>query len=152
MVELKDTLLMPKTKFPMRGNLPNKEPEFLKRWEEMDLYRKVLEKNAGKPSYVLHDGPPYANGNLHAGTAMNRTIKDFIIRSHAMSGYYTPFFPGWDTHGLPIENAIQKLGVDRKALSAAEFRRKCEEYALQQIAQQMETEKRLGQIADYEHP
>ena len=151
-MDYKDTLNMPNTDFEMRGNLAQKEPGILKNWQQDNYYQSLLKHHKGKKAFILHDGPPYANGNLHAGTAMNRTIKDFIIRSHAMSGYYTPFFPGWDTHGLPIENAIQKLGVDRKALSAAEFRRKCEEYAHQQIAQQMETEKRLGQIADYEHP
>ncbi len=151
-MDYKDTLNMPNTDFEMRGNLAQKEPGILKNWQQDNYYQSLLKHHKGQKAFILHDGPPYANGNLHAGTAMNRTIKDFIIRSHAMSGYYTPFFPGWDTHGLPIENAIQKLGVDRKALSAAEFRRKCEEYAHQQIAQQMETEKRLGQIADYEHP
>ena len=151
-MDYKDTLNMPNTDFEMRGNLAQKEPGILKNWQQDNYYQNLLKHHKGQKAFILHDGPPYANGNLHAGTAMNRTIKDFIIRSHAMSGYYTPFFPGWDTHGLPIENAIQKLGVDRKTLSAAEFRRKCEEYAHQQIAQQMETEKRLGQIADYEHP
>jgi len=151
-MDYKDTLNMPNTDFEMRGNLAQKEPGILKNWQQDNYYQNLLKHHKGQKAFILHDGPPYANGNLHAGTAMNRTIKDFIIRSHAMSGYYTPFFPGWDTHGLPIENAIQKLGVDRKALPATEFRRKCEEYAHQQIAQQMETEKRLGQIADYEHP
>lgn len=151
-MDYKDTLHMPKTDFEMRGNLPKKEPDILKRWEEEDHYHRILKKNEGKTPFVLHDGPPYANGNLHAGTAMNRIIKDIIVRSKAMEGYYTPFFPGWDTHGLPIENAVQKLGVNRKEVSAKEFREKCEEYAHKQIAQQMETEKRLGQVADYEHP
>jgi len=151
-MEYKETLHMPNTGFEMRGNLPSKEPSILKEWQDDDYYHKFLAKNEGNQQFVLHDGPPYANGNLHAGTAMNRTIKDIIVRSKAMMGYYTPFFPGWDTHGLPIENAIQKLGVNRKEVSAKEFREKCEEYAHGQIAQQMDTEKRLGQIADYEHP
>ncbi len=151
-MDYKNTLNMPETDFEMRGNLAKKEPGILKQWQENNYYQDLLEHHKGQKAFVLHDGPPYANGNLHAGTAMNRVIKDFINRTHAMSGYYTPYFPGWDTHGLPIENAIQKLGVDRKALSSAEFRKKCEEYAHQQIATQMETEKRLGQIADYEHP
>jgi len=151
-MEYKDTLHMPKTDFEMRGNLPNKEPVILKKWQDDDHYHKILDKNKDRTPFVLHDGPPYANGNLHAGTAMNRIIKDFIVRSRAMAGYYTPFFPGWDTHGLPIENAVQKLGVNRKEVSPREFREKCEEYAHKQIAQQMETEKRLGQVADYEHP
>ena len=143
---------MPRTDFEMRGNLAKKEPGILEQWEKNDYYHQFLARHEGEKAYTLHDGPPYANGDLHAGTAMNRIIKDFIIRTHAMSGYYTPFFPGWDTHGLPIENAIQKLGVDRKKLSPADFRSQCEAYAKKQIAQQMATEKRLGQIADYEHP
>lgn len=151
-MDYKSTLNMPNTDFEMRGNLAKKEPVILKQWEEDHHYESILEQHKDQKPFILHDGPPYANGNLHAGTAMNRTIKDFIVRSHAMLGFYTPFFPGWDTHGLPIENAIQKLGVDRKTLSPAEFRRKCEEYAYGQIATQMETEKRLGQIADYDHP
>lgn len=151
-MDFKETLLMPKTDFEMRGNLPIKEPDILKRWQEEHYYEKLLAAHDGEPKFVLHDGPPYANGNLHAGTAMNRIIKDIINRSHAMNGYQTPFFPGWDTHGLPIENAIQKLGVNRKEMSAADFRKKCEEYAYQQIATQMATMKRLGTIADFEHP
>ena len=143
---------MPKTDFEMRGNLPSKEPDILAKWEANDHYHKILEKNKDHTPFVLHDGPPYANGNLHAGTAMNRTIKDIIVRSKGMMGYYAPFFPGWDTHGLPIENAIQKLGVNRKEVTPKEFREKCEEYARSQIATQMATEKRLGQVADYENP
>ncbi len=151
-MDYKDTLHMPNTDFEMRGNLAQKEPGILQKWEANDHYNAILSRHKGEKTYILHDGPPYANGNLHAGTAMNRSIKDFIVRSHAMAGYYTPFFPGWDTHGLPTENAIQKLGVDRKAISAAEFRKKCDEFVHTQIAQQMATEKRLGQIADYERP
>ena len=151
-MDYKETLHMLTTEFEMRGNLPSKEPLILKEWEEDDHYHKILDKNKDKTPFILHDGPPYANGNLHAGTAMNRIIKDFIVRSKAMDGYYTPFFPGWDTHGLPIENAIQKLGVNRKEISVKEFREKCEEYAKGQIKTQMETEKRLGEIADYENP
>ena len=151
-MEYKETLHMPKTEFEMRGNLPTKEPVMLEKWQKDDHYQKILKKNEGHDSFILHDGPPYANGNLHAGTAMNRIIKDIIVRSKGMAGYYAPFFPGWDTHGLPIENAVQKLGVNRKELSAEGFRKKCEEYALGQVATQMATEKRLGQIADYDHP
>ena len=151
-MDYKETLHMPNTDFEMRGNLAKKEPGILKQWEDNNYYQNLLKHHEGQKAFILHDGPPYANGNLHAGTAMNRSIKDFIVRSHAMSGYYTPFFPGWDTHGLPTENAIQKLGVDRKKLSAAEFRKKCDEFVHTQIAQQMATEKRLGEIADYDHP
>ncbi|SJZ94744.1 isoleucine--tRNA ligase [Anaerorhabdus furcosa] len=151
-MDYKDTLLMPKTDFEMRGNLPTKEPGILERWEKDDHYNQILKAHEGEPLYVLHDGPPYANGNLHAGTGMNRVIKDIINRSHAMHGFYTPFFPGWDTHGLPIENAIQKLGVNRKEMPVADFRKKCEEYAYEQIEIQKSTMKRLGTIADFDHP
>ena len=152
MVELKDTLLMPKTKFPMRGNLPNKEPEFLKRWEEMDLYRKVLEKNAGKPSYVLHDGPPYANGNIHIGHALNKILKDFIVKYKNMNGFVSNYVPGWDTHGLPIEQALVNNGVDRKSMPATKFRNKCKDYALKQVDKQRADFKKLGVIGDWENP
>ena len=152
MVELKDTLLMPKTKFPMRGNLPNKEPEFLKRWEEMDLYRKVLEKNAGKPSYVLHDGPPYANGNIHIGHALNKILKDFIVKYKNMNGFVSNYVPGWDTHGLPIEQVLVNNGVDRKSMPANKFRNKCKDYALKQVDKQRADFKKLGVIGDWENP
>ena len=152
MVELKDTLLMPKTKFPMRGNLPNKEPEFLKRWEEMDLYNKILEKNAGKPSYVLHDGPPYANGNIHIGHALNKILKDFIVKYKNMNGFVSPFVPGWDTHGLPIEQVLVNNGVDRKSMPATKFRNKCKDYALKQVDKQRADFKKLGVIGDWENP
>ena len=152
MVELKDTLLMPKTKFPMRGNLPNKEPEFLKRWEEMDLYRKVLEKNAGKPSYVLHDGPPYANGNIHIGHALNKILKDFIVKYKNMNGFVSNYVPGWDTHGLPIEQVLVNNGVDRKSMPATKFRNKCKDYALKQVDKQRADFKKLGVISDWENP
>ena len=152
MVELKDTLLMPKTKFPMRGNLPNKEPEFLKRWEEMDLYRKVLEKNAGKPSYVLHDGPPYANGNIHNGHAFNKILKDFIVKYKNMNGFVSNYVPGWDTHGLPIEQVLVNNGVDRKSMPATKFRNKCKDYALKQVDKQRADFKKLGVIGDWENP
>jgi len=152
MVELKDTLLMPKTKFPMRGNLPNKEPEFLKRWEEMDLYRKVLEKNAGKPSYVLHDGPPYANGNIHTGHALNKILKDFIVKYKNMNGFVSNYVPGWDTHGLPIEQVLVNNGVDRKSMPANKFRNKCKDYALKQVDKQRADFKKLGVIGDWENP
>jgi len=151
-MDYKDTLLMPKTDFEMRGNLPNREPAMQKRWEDIDLYNTILKNNEDKKHFILHDGPPYANGNLHMGTTMNRVIKDFIVKSRAMSGYYTPFIPGWDTHGLPIENKMPQLGVDRKKMSDAEFRTKCSEYALTQLEIQKETMKRLGTIADFEHP
>ena len=152
MVELKDTLLMPNTKFPMRGNLPNKEPEFLKRWEEMDLYNKILEKNAGKPSYVLHDGPPYANGNIHNGHALNKILKDFIVKYKNMNGFVSPYVPGWDTHGLPIEQVLVNNGVDRKSMPANKFRNKCKDYALKQVDKQRADFKKLGVLGDWDNP
>ncbi|EAC5222089.1 isoleucine--tRNA ligase [Listeria monocytogenes] len=151
-MEYKDTLLMPKTDFPMRGNLPNKEPEWQAKWEEEKLYEKIQEKNAGRPTYILHDGPPYANGELHMGHALNKTIKDIIVRYKSMAGFSSPYVPGWDTHGLPIETAIAKKGVKRKEMSIAEFRKLCAEYAMTQVEGQRTGFKRLGINGDWENP
>ena len=148
----KDTLLMPKTDFEMRGNLPKKEPGYVQRWQENKMYEKVIKQNEGHDDFVFHDGPPYANGNMHTGHMLNKIIKDVICRYKNMLGLYTPYIPGWDTHGLPIENAIQKLGVNRKELSTAEFRKKCYEYALKQVEIQKEQCIRVGTFADYDHP
>ena len=148
----KDTLLMPKTNFEMRGNLPKKEPKYVERWKETDMYNKVIKQNEGHDDFVFHDGPPYANGNMHTGHMLNKVIKDVISRYKNMEGRYTPYIPGWDTHGLPIENAIQKLGVNRKEMSTAAFRKKCEKYAHEQVNKQMEQLIRMGTFADYEHP
>ena len=148
----KDTLLMPKTDFEMRGNLPKKEPGYVSRWQETNMYEKVIKQNEGKDSFVFHDGPPYANGNMHMGHMLNKVIKDVICRYNNMEGRYTPFIPGWDTHGLPIENAIQKLGVNRKEMSTAAFREKCDAYAHEQVNKQMEQLIRMGTFADYKHP
>ncbi len=149
----KDTLLMPKTKFPMRGNLPNREPETQEKWDKDNIYKKVQERTKGRPLFVLHDGPPYANGDIHIGHAINKVLKDFIVRYRSMSGYYAPYVPGWDTHGLPIESALTKSGkVDRKKLSVSEFRKRCEEYALKQVDRQREQFKRLGIRGDWENP
>ncbi len=152
MKDFKDTLLMGKTDFEMRGNLGNKEPLFQKKWEEMDLYNKVLEKNKGKKEYTLHDGPPYANGDIHLGHALNKILKDIIVRYKNMNGFYSLYIPGWDTHGLPIENALQKAGINRKEKTAVEFRELCHDYALKQVERQMIGFKRLGVLADWEHP
>ncbi len=151
-MEYKDTLLMPKTDFPMRGNLPNKEPEWQAKWEEEKLYEKIQEKNAGRKAYILHDGPPYANGELHMGHALNKTIKDIIVRYKSMAGFSSPYVPGWDTHGLPIETAIAKKGVKRKEMSIAEFRKLCAEYAMTQVEGQRTGFKRLGINGDWENP
>ncbi|WP_426703827.1 isoleucine--tRNA ligase [Staphylococcus shinii] len=151
-MDYKDTLLMPKTDFPMRGGLPNKEPKIQEEWDEKNIYQKVLDKNEGNPSYILHDGPPYANGSLHMGHALNKILKDIITRYKSMRGYYTPYVPGWDTHGLPIEQALTKKGVKRKELSVAEFRKKCEAFALEQIENQKKDFKRLGIKGDFNDP
>ncbi|MGW7930554.1 isoleucine--tRNA ligase [Staphylococcus xylosus] len=151
-MDYKDTLLMPKTDFPMRGGLPNKEPKIQDEWDEKNIYQKVLDKNEGNPSYILHDGPPYANGNLHMGHALNKILKDIITRYKSMRGYYAPYVPGWDTHGLPIEQALTKKGVKRKELSVAEFRKKCEAFALEQIENQKKDFKRLGIKGDFNNP
>ncbi|UCZ51807.1 isoleucine--tRNA ligase [Bacillus shivajii] len=152
-MEYKDTLLMPKTEFPMRGNLPNREPKMQEEWHEQEIYNKVQERTKGRPVFVLHDGPPYANGDIHMGHALNKILKDFIVRYKSMSGFHAPYVPGWDTHGLPIETALTKKGkVDRKKLSVAEFRQKCEEYALNQIDSQREQFKRLGVRGDWDNP
>ncbi len=148
----KDTLLMPQTDFNMRGNLPENEKIQRQLWKEMDLYNKVKEKNKGKKPFVLHDGPPYANGNIHIGHAMNKILKDFVNRYKMMSGYDITYIPGWDTHGLPIEQAVTNSGIDRKSMSKAEFRALCEKYALEQVAKQEVGFKELNVLADWEHP
>ena len=148
----KETLLMPETSFQMRGNLPENEKLQREKWEEMDLYNKVREKNKGKTPFILHDGPPYANGNIHIGHAMNKILKDFVNRYKMMSGYDMIYIPGWDTHGLPIEQAVTNSGVDRKSMDKAEFRALCEKYAYEQIEKQMQGFKELNVLADWEHP
>ncbi|MDD3341749.1 MAG: isoleucine--tRNA ligase [Bacilli bacterium] len=148
----KETLLMPETEFQMRGNLPVNEKIQKEQWENMDLYNKIKAKNAGRPSFVLHDGPPYANGEIHLGHAMNKILKDFINRFKMMNGFDMTYIPGWDTHGLPIEQAVTNSGVDRKSMSVADFRKLCEEYAYEQIAKQKEGFKTLLSLGDYDHP
>ena len=147
------TLNLPKTDFPMRAGLPKREPEMLRRWEEEHLYEELLKKNEGKPRFSLHDGPPFSNGNIHMGHALNKSIKDFIVRSYAMRGYYTPYIPGWDNHGMPIESAIIKeQKLNHKAMSVADFRSACEAYALKYVGIQREGFKRLGVVGDWDHP
>ena len=147
------TINLPKTDFPMRAGLPAREPDMLKRWEDMDLYHELLKKNEGKPLYSLHDGPPFSNGALHMGHALNKSIKDFITRTAAMRGYLTPYIPGWDNHGMPIESAIIKQNkLNRKAMSVAEFRTACHEFAQHYVDVQREGFKRMGVIGDWENP
>ena len=148
-----ETLNLPKTEFPMRAGLPVREPEMLARWEADDVYNELLKKNEGKPRFSLHDGPPFSNGNIHMGHALNKALKDFITRSYAMRGYYTPYIPGWDNHGMPIESAIIKeQKLNRKAMSVADFRSACHAYADKYIDIQRTGFKRMGVIGDWEHP
>ncbi|MDC3416462.1 isoleucine--tRNA ligase [Aquibacillus salsiterrae] len=151
-MDYKQTLLMPETEFPMRGNLPNKEPKMQEKWDETDIYAQVQKRTEGRPLFILHDGPPYANGDLHMGHALNKILKDFIVRYKSMAGFHAPYVPGWDTHGLPIESALAKKKVDRKKMSVAEFRQKCAEYALQQVDNQRTQFKQLGVRGDWNNP
>ena len=147
------TLNLPATDYPMRGNLPKREPEILKKWEDSRLYYKMIEKNQGKPSYILHDGPPYANGEIHLGTALNKTLKDFIVKYKNMSGFCAPYVPGWDTHGLPIElKAMKSIGVENGAIPPVELRKHCRDFAMTHVKNQMKQFKRLGTLGDYDDP
>ncbi|MFU0787126.1 MAG: isoleucine--tRNA ligase [Enterococcus gilvus] len=151
-MKTKETLQLGKTGFPMRGNLPNREGQWEKEWEENGIYETRQKLNEGKPTFVLHDGPPYANGNIHIGHALNKISKDIIVRSKSMSGFRAPYVPGWDTHGLPIEQVLANKGIKRKEMSMAEYRKKCEEYALSQVDKQREDFKRLGIAGEWDHP
>ena len=147
------TLNLPKTDFPMRANLPQKEPGIQEKWEKQNVYGKMLEKNKGNTPFILHDGPPFSNGNIHMGTALNKVLKDFINKSKSMSGHYTPYIPGWDNHGMPIESAIiKKNKLDRKKMSVSEFRSACQKFAENFVDIQMTSFKRLGVLGDWEHP
>ena len=152
-MEYKNTIITPKTDFPMKAGLPNREPGMLERWNEQALYKLMLEKNKDLPPFILHDGPPFSNGYIHMGHALNKTLKDFIVRSHAMMGYYTPYVPGWDNHGLPIERAIEKSKSKlNKDMSVPEFRKACEDFAEDFIQKQMGGFRRLGVVGDWEKP
>ncbi len=147
------TINLPKTDFPMRAGLPAREPGMLEGWEKLDLYHELLKKNEGKPLFSLHDGPPFSNGNLHMGHALNKSIKDFMVRAAAMRGRYTPYIPGWDNHGMPIESAIIKeQKLNRKQMSVPEFRTSCHDYAQKYVNIQREGFKRLGVVGDWENP
>ena len=147
------TLNLPRTEFPMRARLPQREPEMIRRWEEIGLYRAIREARKGAPRFILHDGPPYANGHIHMGHALNKILKDVVVKSRTMLGYDSPYVPGWDCHGLPIELQVEKThgkaGVD---LPAAEFRRACRDYALAQVERQRRDFERLGVLGDWSHP
>mgnify|MGYP001147196487 FL=1 len=147
------TINLPQTEFPMRAGLPAREPGMLEAWENMDLYHELLKKNEGRPRFALHDGPPFSNGNIHMGTALNKSIKDFIVRSAAMRGYWTPYVPGWDNHGMPIESAIIKQNkLNRKAMGVPEFRSACRDFAQHYVDVQREGFKRLGAPLSHHGP
>lgn len=151
-MKLKETLNLGQTAFPMRAGLPNKEPQWQEAWDQADIYKKRQALNEGKPAFHLHDGPPYANGNIHVGHALNKISKDIIVRSKSMSGFRAPYVPGWDTHGLPIEQVLAKKGVKRKEMDLAEYLEMCRDYALSQVDKQRDDFKRLGVSADWENP
>lgn len=148
------TMNLPKTDFPMRASLPQREPAMVEQWDAQKLYEKMIAHNAGKPTFLFHDGPPYANASIHLGTALNKTLKDIIVRSKNMMGYCAPYIPGWDTHGLPIElKAMAELGVDKgKEITPLQLRRQCRDFAIKHVGIQMGQFKRLGTLADYENP
>ncbi|MDR2349799.1 MAG: class I tRNA ligase family protein, partial [Deltaproteobacteria bacterium] len=149
----KDTLNLPKTAFPMKGRLNELEPKLLAKWKEMNLYGLMLAKTADCPTWVLHDGPPYANGHIHLGTALNKILKDFIVKSKVMTGHRSPYVPGWDCHGLPIENKVDKdLGPKRAGLRKSEIRKLCREYALKYLDIQREEFVRLGCFGEWDNP
>ncbi|GGI68920.1 isoleucine--tRNA ligase [Shewanella gelidii] len=153
MSDYKSTLNLPETEFPMRGNLANREPETLKRWSQENLYQQIRDSRIGRKPFILHDGPPYANGDIHIGHSVNKILKDIIVKSKTMSGFDAPYIPGWDCHGLPIELKVeQKVGKPGKKISAAEFRQKCREYAAKQVDGQRNDFIRLGVFADWQKP
>lgn len=153
MSDYKNTLNLPKTDFPMKANLAQREPDIIKKWDSIQLYKKIRELNANNPKFVFHDGPPYANGHIHMGHALNKVLKDMVTKSKTLSGFNAAFVPGWDCHGLPIElNVEKKIGKPGHKVTAAEFRKACRDYALSQVTIQMEAFKRLGVQADWEHP
>ena len=152
-VDYGKTLHLPETEFPMRGNLPKREPEFIKFWEDNKIYEKRLAKNKGKKNFILHDGPPYANGKLHIGHALNKTLKDIVMKYKTMQGHYTPYIPGWDTHGLPIEHAVIKnTGLNRHEMSPLDLRNKCREYALNCVEEQKKDFIRFGVLGEWDRP
>ena len=152
-MDYRKTLNLPQTDFPMRANLPKREPEVQRYWEEIGIYWKVLEKTKDKPAFILHDGPPYANGDIHLGTALNKILKDIIIKFKTMNGYFSPYVPGWDCHGQPIEFNVEKmLGEEKSELNIMEIRRRCRDYALTYVERQKAEFERLGVRGDFEHP
>ena len=153
MTDYKDTLNLPHTEFPMKANLSQREPALIEKWNQIDLYRKICEKNAGRPKFILHDGPPYANGDLHLGHAINKTLKDIVVKSKQLCGYDAPYIPGWDCHGLPIEHNVEKKkGKAGQKISYTEFRQACRDYAAKQVEIQKQGFIRLGVLGDWDNP
>ena len=153
MSDYKETLNLPRTGFPMKANLPQREPQMLKRWYDMDLYGEIRKVSAGRDTFILHDGPPYANGDIHIGHAVNKILKDIIVKSRTMGGYDAPYVPGWDCHGLPIEHKVeQKVGKAGVKVDVRTFRKKCREYAARQVNGQREDFKRLGVLGEWNNP
>ncbi|MGH7779137.1 MAG: class I tRNA ligase family protein, partial [Candidatus Binataceae bacterium] len=151
--DYKSTLALPKTDFPMKANLAKREPEILKRWDELDLYARLLKTREDRPAWILHDGPPYANGRAHLGTALNKILKDFVVRSRSMLGNRTPFVPGWDCHGMPIEHKVSRdLGAKARTISKSELRKRCRAEAEKWIDLQRGDYRRLGCIGDWFNP
>ena len=152
-MDYKSTLNLPKTDFPMKADLPHREPAMLKRWTDMDLYGQMRRASRGRPRFILHDGPPYANGHIHLGHALNKILKDIIIKSRQMTGCDCPYVPGWDCHGLPIEHQVDKeLKAKKLRLSQVEMRQRCREYAEKFIDIQRAEFKRLGVLGDWDNP
>ncbi len=150
MADFKDTLNLPDTPFPMRGDLARREPGWVQQWQEGKLYERIRAASAGRPKFVLHDGPPYANGDIHIGHAVNKVLKDIIVRSKTLSGFDAPYVPGWDCHGLPIEHQVEK--AHGKGIEANAFRKLCREYAATQIARQKADFIRLGVLGEWDDP
>ena len=150
-IDWKRTLNLPDTPFQMKANLSQKEPLILKKWQETRIYEQILEKRKNNPSYVFHDGPPYANGNIHLGTALNKILKDFVVKGKSMEGFRAPYVPGWDCHGLPIEHKVdQLLGEKKKKMSVIEIREECRKYAEKYLNLQREDFKRLGVFGQWD--
>ncbi|HPY40789.1 MAG TPA: class I tRNA ligase family protein, partial [Thiolinea sp.] len=153
MTDYKHTLNLPTTEFPMRGDLAKREPEMLTHWEQAGLYHKLRQKALGRPKFILHDGPPYANGAIHLGHAVNKILKDIIVKSRTMAGFDAPYVPGWDCHGLPIEKKVEDMiGRVGVKVDATEFRKACRQFATEQIDIQRRDFKRLGVIGDWDNP
>ncbi|HET7921640.1 MAG TPA: class I tRNA ligase family protein, partial [Gammaproteobacteria bacterium] len=153
MTDYKDTLNLPRTEFPMRANLPQREPEWLKRWEHEDVYGQIRKACAGRPRFILQDGPPYANGSIHIGHAVNKVLKDIVVKSRTLDGFDAPYVPGWDCHGLPIEQQVEKkIGKAGDKVDATAFRAACRAYAQEQVNDQRKDFKRLGVLGDWERP